>query len=82
MSFEDEYMIIRTRALGQVHVNENMQFNDIDADEVIIYEGIRARLFGNVNQRLVLKAGAKVFIHGKIKGEIINEGGRIYLYDI
>lgn len=79
----EEYKIISHQVDGkEVHIRENTQFNNIHADHVYVYEGIRARLFGHVKTQITVKKGAKLFIHGTISGDIINEGGRIYHFEV
>jgi hypothetical protein len=76
-----ENNIIRELVTGTVHIARNMQYNNIRADEVHVAEGVRARIFGSVNGRIVLQKDSKLFIHGSFKGEIINNGGRVYLFE-
>ncbi|MCW3076950.1 MAG: hypothetical protein JWO32_1559 [Bacteroidetes bacterium] len=80
---QEEYKIISEQIDGkEVHIRENSQYNNIQADHVCIYEGVRARLFGHVKTQITIKKGAKLFIHGTISGNIINEGGRIYHFEV
>ena len=58
---------------GVVKISEDCQFNKIEADKVIIDENVTARLFGTVKD-VVVKKGAKLFLHGIIYGQIQNKG--------
>jgi hypothetical protein len=77
----EEYRIVRELVTGAVHIEENTQYHDIQADEVCVHEGVRARLFGTVKNKITVKKNSKIFIHGSFKGEVINEGGRIYIFE-
>ena len=63
-----------------VKIKEHSQFNKIRADKVIVDENITVRLFGSVND-IVLKKGARLFIHGVILGAIKNKGGEIFIFN-
>ena len=75
-----DFKIISHRVAGEIIINENSQYNDIDAERVTVLEGVTARLFGNVNH-IIIKKDSKTFIHGKQSGKIVNEGGRLYIYE-
>ena len=76
---ENELKIIHDEIVGVVKIKEDSQFNKIRADKVIIAENTTARLFGMVKD-IVLKKGAKLFLHGQISGTIENKGGEIFIY--
>ena len=65
---------------GKVYVNRNTQFNRIAAEFVEVERNVLARLYGNVNN-LVLNPGSRVFMHGKVKGVITNNGGELHVYE-
>ena len=76
---QNKIKIIPEKIGGVVKITEDCQFNKIRAEKVIVDENVTARLFGSVN-RVVLKRGAKLFLHGIIYGTIRNLGGEIYIY--
>jgi hypothetical protein len=77
----EEIKIIEEETVGIVYITENTQHNRINADLVVVAEGIKARLFGSVNQLIVLKKDCRVFVHGAVHGKIENQGGRLFIYD-
>lgn len=66
--------IIDAETKGEVLIKIDSQYNNIKADKVIVAENIKARLFGTIKDLLVIKKGAKVILHGTIKGKIENQG--------
>jgi len=73
--------IVREQVLGDLTVISNEQYNNIIGENVIVSENIVARFYGIINKNLTLKKGATVYMHGKIFGKIINEGGILYIFD-
>lgn len=69
-----DYKIIETETGGEVHVKINSQYNNINAEKVIVYENIKARFFGTISELIIVKTGAEVQIHGTINGKIENQG--------
>lgn len=64
---------------GKIQIKENSQYNQIDAEHVIVHSNVTTRLYGNVKD-ITLNEGARVYIHGIIKGNIENKGGEIHYY--
>ncbi len=77
----DKFKIINQKITGKVIVKENTQFNDIDAESIIVEKNIIARLYGNVQKLIILKKGAKIFLHGILYGNVNNEGGEIHIFN-
>ncbi len=75
-----EYKIIETKATGNIKVNGNSQYNHLNADTVTVEENVIARLFGTINTKLIIKKGARVYLHGTLRGELQNEGGELFKY--
>lgn len=71
--------IIREEVVGIIKIEEDSQFNHVRAEKVVVNENITARLFGSV-KTIVLKKGAKLFLHGVISGKVKNNGGEIYVF--
>ena len=71
--------IINEEVAGVIRVTENTQFNKIHADKIVVSENITARLFGSV-KNIILKKGAKLFLHGVILGKVRNGGGEIFVF--
>ena len=71
--------IITEETVGVVKIKEDCQFNKIRAEKVVVNENITARLFGTV-KTIVIKKGAKLFLHGAISGSVKNHGGEIYVF--
>lgn len=71
--------IISDETHGVIIIRENSQFNNINAEKVIIDENITARLFGSI-KNIVLEKGSKLFLHGVISGTVKNKGGEIQIF--
>jgi len=72
--------IVKSPVKGNVTITTSSQYNNINAENVVVEKEITARLFGTVNGRLQIKQGAKVYLHGIVKGSIENEGGELHIY--
>lgn len=77
----DQFKIINQKITGKIIVKENTQFNDIDAESVIVERDVIARLYGNIQELLILKKGAVVFLHGALYGDVKNEGGEVHIFN-
>lgn len=75
-----DFRIIRIITKGTITIKQNVQYNNIQAERVTVNENITARLYGSIHKSLVLKKGSKVYLHGTLNGEIINEGGELILF--
>lgn len=71
--------IIQEEAKGIIKIDENCQYNKINADKVVLNENVTVRMFGAVNS-VIINKGAKLFLHGEIRGNVENKGGEIYIY--
>lgn len=72
--------IIFERVEGDIYSTENTQYNSVLADRVFVAENVSVRIFGTVREEIVLKPGARVFLHGKLLGDVKNHGGEIYIH--
>jgi hypothetical protein len=75
----EEYKIIQ-KASGHVELTMNTQINSLNAQTVIVHENVSARLFGDIQKLLTLRNGSIVFLHGRILGDVKNEGGVLTVY--
>ncbi len=73
--------IIYKEVTGNVFINVSSQYNNIHADNVTISKNVTARLYGSIKEKVILKKGSILFLHGVIKGKVDNEGGEIYIFD-
>lgn len=71
--------VIQEEAVGNLKINENCQYNKVNADKVVVNENVTVRLFGTVHT-VIIKRGAKLYLHGMIRGNIENKGGEVYIY--
>jgi hypothetical protein len=77
-----EFMKIKTHQItGDLYILSDTQYNDVLADNVFVKENIVTRLYGGVSKDLHVGKGAIVYLHGKIKGQIKNNGGTIYIFE-
>jgi hypothetical protein len=74
-----EFKVVEGQVNGNVHVTTDTQFNDIKAEQLVIEENVRVRLYGTIND-VILKKGSCLYLHGKIFGKISNEGGEIFTF--
>jgi hypothetical protein len=81
MTAFEEYKIIKTEIEGDLTISEHSQYNHLNADTVIVEKGIRTRLYGVIHKKLIIRKEARVFLHGKLLGELQDEGGRFYHFE-
>ena len=71
--------VIHDEMHGVIKIKENSQFNNVNADQVIIDENITVRLFGSI-KNIVLGKGSKLLLHGVVSGTVKNNGGEIHIF--
>ncbi len=76
----NDFKIINEEVTGVVRITVDTQFNKINADVVTVSANVNARLFGDIKEKLVLKKGSKVFLHGVVFGNVENEGGELHVF--
>ncbi|MGZ3904010.1 MAG: hypothetical protein ACXVC6_09960 [Bacteroidia bacterium] len=76
---KQDLRVISDETVGVVKIREDSQFNKIKAEKVIVDENVTVRLFGSV-KTIVVKKGAKLFLHGVFFGNIENNGGEVYIF--
>lgn len=74
-----EHKIIESKKRGDLLVTANSQYNHLDADNVTVEENITVRLFGTISGKLIIKQGARVFLHGSAE-KVENSGGELYQF--
>lgn len=75
-----EYKIFSSPTGGEIIISENSQYNEIKADKVVIHPNVVARLYGHVKD-VTLKEGSLLYMHGRIIGNVVNEGGEIHIFN-
>jgi hypothetical protein len=73
------FRIIESEINGDITININTQINNLNANEVVVTERVKARLFGKIHKSLTLKEGSHVILHGTLYGVVKNEGGELTL---
>jgi hypothetical protein len=73
------FKVVDEEISGDVNVTADTQFNSIQAGTLVIQENVNVRLYGTVNH-VILKKGARLYLHGKIFGRISNEGGELFTF--
>ncbi|MGZ3898859.1 MAG: hypothetical protein ACXVO9_05815 [Bacteroidia bacterium] len=76
----NNFKVVDAETKGEVTITIDTQYNNIKATKVIITEDVTARLYGDIMEKLILKKGARLYLHGTVHGEIENEGGELYLF--
>ncbi|MES2566917.1 MAG: hypothetical protein V4565_08620 [Bacteroidota bacterium] len=72
--------IIDSIVTGNLFITADTQYNNVTADNVVIEENIKARIYGEIKKDITLNKGSKLYLHGNYHGEIINNGGEIEVY--
>lgn len=75
-----DHKIIESEITGDLLVDFNSQYNNINADNVIVSPRITVRFFGTIKKNLVIHEGARVYLHGTVLGKVENLGGEFYKY--
>lgn len=70
--------IITYKVTKDIVITKDTQFNDLQCENVTVAENITTRIYGIINQDLIVEKNAIVYLHGKVLGEIINNGGTVY----
>jgi hypothetical protein len=73
--------IIHEEITGNLIIESDSQYDVLNADTVNVGEYVTARLYGTIHKDLIIKKEAKVYLHGVVRGQVINEGGILYLFD-
>ena len=76
----NSFRVVDAETKGEVTITRDTQYNNINASKVLIEEEVTARLYGTVTEKVILKKGSRLYLHGAILGEIENEGGELYLF--
>lgn len=71
--------IIDSLVTKELAINEDSQYNNLDADKVVVAENVVVRIFGTVKD-ISLKKNSRIYIHGTIKGNVLNDGGEIHVF--
>lgn len=74
-----EYKVFSSPVTGEIKITENSQYNEIQAEKVIVSPKVTARLYGNVKD-ITLQKDSLLYMHGRILGNVINEGGEIHIF--
>jgi hypothetical protein len=75
-----DHKIIEREITGDVLVNSDSQYNNINADNVTVGPHVTVRFFGTIKKTLVIHEGARVYMHGSMPGKVENLGGEFYKY--
>lgn len=76
------FMKIKTEQItGDLYILSDAQYNDVLADNVIVKDNVTTRIYGLINKDLTVGKNALVYLHGRIMGNITNNGGTIYIFD-
>lgn len=64
---------------GDITIAENSQYNNIQAEKVVLSHNVTARLYGTVVD-IVLFEGSVLNLHGAITGTVQNFGGKMTVF--
>ncbi|MES2565299.1 MAG: hypothetical protein V4565_00430 [Bacteroidota bacterium] len=71
--------LIQEEITGTLNIVENCQYNNVNAETVVLEMNVTARLYGKV-QNVVLKQGAVLLLHGTITGNVEDTGGTLHIF--
>lgn len=71
--------IVRLRLTSDLIIEEDTQYNDVTSKNVTVQKNVVTRIYGIISEKLIVKEGATVYLHGPLPGQIINEGGKVYV---
>jgi hypothetical protein len=71
---------VNSQVTGDIVVSQDTQYNNVFAETVLVNEGVMVRLYGLVNKEITVKKDATVYLHGKLNGQVKNEGGIVYIF--
>jgi hypothetical protein len=74
--------IIKNKVTGNLIIDKDSQYQNLEADTVIVEGNKTARIFGVVKKLILIKKNATVYFHGKIKGKVVNQGGNFHAFDV
>jgi hypothetical protein len=72
--------IVNSKITEDQIVLKDTQFNEVLVENIEIRTGITTRIYGIIKKNLTVGQNAIVYLHGKVLGEIINNGGTVYLF--
>lgn len=73
--------IIKDKITGDLIIDKDVQYQDVEVDTLVIQDNKTARIFGVVRKLIHIKKNATVYFHGKLIGKVINEGGQFHAFD-
>jgi hypothetical protein len=73
-------VIVDKQITGDIIVIRDTQYNNFIGENIIVDENTIGRFYGVINKSLLLRKGAIAYLHGKLHGKFINEGGILYLF--
>lgn len=71
---------IGSQVVGDLSVSSDTTYNNVLVNNVIVNENIIVRLYGIIKKDLTVKSGSTVYLHGRLQGNVINEGGVVYVF--
>jgi hypothetical protein len=77
-----DFETVNELTTGIIVIANNIQYNNIEAEKVVIEENVTARLFGKITNKLILKQGSTLYLHGSIHGNVENKGGVLNIYNV
>ena len=76
----DEYKVIDTEIKGNIYIIRDTQYNKLNALNVTVAENVKVRIYGMIKGKLIIKKGARVYLHGSVAGKLENLGGEIHIF--
>ena len=72
--------IITENVIGDLEITKDSQYNSIIGETVTVSAYVMVRFYGVINN-LILRKGSTVYLHGKLHGNLTNEGGILYVFN-
>ena len=72
--------IVRLKLTSDLIIAVDTQYNDVTSKNVTVQKNVMTRIYGIISEKLIVKEGATVYLHGPLPEQIINEGGVVYAH--
>jgi len=71
--------LVQEEITGSLTITQNTQYNNVDADSIILEKNVTARIYGNTNT-VILKEGSVLYLHGKSPAKVENTRGTLHVF--
>ncbi len=69
--------IVRDDLEGDILIKENSELHGTIAGNAIVEQDVLFRIYGTITGTLTIEEGATVYLHGVVKHNVVNHGGKL-----